>query len=220
MTLDVHVHLLEAGEVEPGSAAGVLPAEEIARAEGFREEAHRARFLARRVWMRRVLGSYVGMRPRDLPLRFNRFGKPELPGGSIGFSLSHSDGKAMLAVALGADLGCDLEQVDPGLVDTWGLQELLHPEEARAIASLASAEKVEAFYGCWTCKEAFVKALGVGLSMALDEFQVRLRPGRAPRLGPGCEGWTVRTFDPWPGFKAAVVAPGEDWRLSLMRPAA
>jgi 4'-phosphopantetheinyl transferase len=83
------------------------------------------------------------------------------------------------------------------------------------LRSLPLNEQTEAFFNCWTRKEAYIKAVGHGFSIALDSFDVSLAPGEPAALRRGCEGWSVHSFEPLAGFQAAVVAQGTNWRLSF-----
>ncbi len=91
--------------------------------------------------------------------------------------------------------------------------------EIRALRALAPGEQTQAFFNCWTRKEAYIKARGYGLSLALDSFDVSLCPDEKATLLRGCAGWSVESFEPAPGFQAAVVAPGADWRVRFAGPA-
>jgi 4'-phosphopantetheinyl transferase len=86
--------------------------------------------------------------------------------------------------------------------------------------SIAAEQRDAAFFACWTRKEAFIKAVGEGLSMPLDRFDVTLRPGEPARLlatrGDPAQAsrWTLRELDPWPGWLAALAVEGPaDWTL-------
>ena len=89
------------------------------------------------------------------------------------------------------------------------------PLERVLLSSLPPDRWVEGFFNCWTRKEAYIKALGVGLSYPLDAFDVSLAPGEPAQLMRGCDGWSVQALEPAPAFAAAVVAAGFDWTLNL-----
>ncbi len=168
----------------------MLDAAERARAQRFHFELHRRRFAHGRGMLRHVLGHMLGLAPARLRFHAGPQGKPGLDTGAIGgppgvaldFNLSHSAQWMLLGLSDGAALGVDVEVPR-------------HVPELRAIAQshFAAAERQEllsmpvewqqdAFFACWTRKEAFVKALGGGLSLPLDGFEVSLRPGEPPAL--------------------------------------
>ena len=158
---------------EPGDAV-ILDDEERARAARFRFDRDRRRFIARRAFLRRVLARYVGSDPARLRFRTSASGKPELaePGSALGFSASHADGLAVVAVSTRGVVGVDVERVRP-IPDALELARRLWTDaEYRHLASIAAPLRSAAFLGLWTRKEAHVKRLGTGLSTPLDSFDV------------------------------------------------
>jgi 4'-phosphopantetheinyl transferase len=140
-------------------------------------------------------------------------GKPRLAGRELAFNLSHSRGTALVAVTAAREVGVDVEAVRErdllGLARTY-----FAPAEQAVLASLAGPERAAAFYRCWTRKEAYLKACGMGLGLRLDSFEVTLAPGDAPALrrserAPGeVERWSFADPPAPPGFAAAVAVDG------------
>ena len=194
---------------------------ERAAGRQFRFERDRRRFVVRRGWLRALLAERLDMAPREIRFSRNRFGKPSLPQRELAFNLSHSAGKALCAVAGDRELGCDLEWRDPSLASPDLAERFFSPAERHCLAALPGDQWLAAFFNCWTRKEAYIKARGMGLSYPLDRFDVSLAPGEPARLMRGCTGWSVEAFEPASGFTAAVVAAGDDWHcrapLSLCR---
>jgi 4'-phosphopantetheinyl transferase len=158
---------------EPGDAA-ILDDEERARSERFRFDRDRRRFIARRAFLRRVLARYAGLDPARLQYRTSANGKPELatPGIGLGFSASHADGLAVVAVAPRGVVGVDVERVRP-IPDALELARHLWTDaEYRHLVSITAPLRSAAFLRIWTRKEAYVKLLGNGLSLPLDSFDV------------------------------------------------
>ena len=159
---------------EAGEA--LLNEAERARSGRFMTVLLRRRFTAARARLRSLLGTHLGRDPRSLVLVENEFGKPRLVDRpDIHFSLSHSQDRALLAVSEGLEIGADLEGVR--CVDHLGLaRRYFHPNEVAAIER--DADSRAAFFQIWTLKEAVVKALGTGLSLPLDEFEVSIAGAR------------------------------------------
>jgi 4'-phosphopantetheinyl transferase len=200
-----------------------LAPDERARAARFLFEVHRGRFLAARAFLRAVLARYLGCESVAVDFAYGPHGKPSLAGaaGALGlrFNLSHSADRALLAITRGPDLGIDLEQVR-ALTDFEQLaRRFFAPREVAALAEVPLSERERAFFTCWTRKEAYLKACGDGLARPLEGFAVALRPGEAARIldvaGDPDEAarWSLRAFDPWPGFVACVAVRGHGVQL-------
>jgi 4'-phosphopantetheinyl transferase len=218
--LDVHVWRAP-GAIDGPTAralANDLSTDERERAEQFAFAPDRTRFVAARGTMRAVLARYLARPPRALSFRYGPEGRPELAGpdeARLRFNLSHSGGVVVLAVTKAADVGIDLERVraDASLED---LGTALASEERAWLEGLREEERVRAFFTVWTCKEAYVKALGRGLSV-VDACAVRIGEGGEARLAraasedPGPRDWNFSVFDPTPDgaasrYCAAVIA--------------
>jgi 4'-phosphopantetheinyl transferase len=199
-----------------------LATDERARAERFFFERHRKHFIAGRGLLRAVLARYLGRDAGALHFHYGPYGKPTLEaGGDLHFNLSHSGNAALLGVTRGREIGVDLEQVRTrdSLVEL--AQRFFAPAEVAALATVPAAQKEQAFFNCWTRKEAFIKASGEGLSRPLDQFTVSLRPGEPARLlavaGDPDEAarWTFQALLPWPGYAACLAVRGGVGTLRL-----
>jgi 4'-phosphopantetheinyl transferase len=200
-TAEVHVWLVPvAGAPE---CIAFLDDEERERATVFRDEAARRRFVVTHGALRLVLGRLTGT-PPDL-LRLARrcglcggtdHGKPRLPSSDLDFSISHSGGMAAIAVARGRKVGVDVERVRQRTDVMAVAGSSFSPAEQRRIESPATdEERRAAFFHCWTRKEAWLKATGLGLAGGLDTVP-----------GPG---WSIRTLRAPAGYMAAVAAEGQ-----------
>ena len=159
-----------AGEPE-GSAT--LDDDELLRAGRFLFERDRRRFVARRAFLRRILAGYAGVAPVSIRYRRSAAGKPELlDARGLAFSTSHADGLAIVAVATQGEVGVDVERMRPVAEARDLARRLFTDRESEHLGSLPPAMVSEAFLQLWTRKEAYVKALGRGLSMPLDGFEV------------------------------------------------
>jgi 4'-phosphopantetheinyl transferase len=199
--VEVHLGTLDVGEAELAHFARLIDAEERARAERFRFARDRRRFIVRRGWLRTLLGRHVGEAPERLTFTFGAYGKPELPGG-LCFSQSHSGERMMIALS-DIEVGCDIELIDETMDWRPIAESLFAPAEREALAALPEAEGRRGFFDCWARKEAFVKAIGHGLSYPLEAFTVSVTP--EARLLSGGEAWSIAALSPGPGYAGAVV---------------
>lgn len=190
---------------------GLLAPEELARSRGFRTAALREAYVAARGLLRAILGRCLGLAPAHLPLAFGSRGKPRVAlAAPLNFNLSHSGGCALYALGGDGELGVDLERIQ-AMPDAESIaRRFFSPSEVRDLLSLGSDARIDAFFRCWTRKEAYVKATGEGLALALDAFNVTLLPGAPPALdAPGDpRAWSLFEASPAAGYAAALVAEG------------
>ena len=199
--VEIHLGSIDVDYTDFARFAELISAEERARAERYRFERDRRRFIVRRGWLRTLLGRHVGEAPERLAFTFGAYGKPELPGG-LCFSQSHSGDRMMIALS-DIEVGCDIEKIDD-LMDWRPIAEsLFAPAERAALAVLPEVEGRQAFFECWARKEAFVKAVGHGLSYPLEAFTVSVTP--EARLLSGGEAWSIAALSPGEGYVGAVV---------------
>ncbi len=155
---------------------------------------------------------------------YSNYGKPlvanEDNGNDLRFNLTHSHGLALLAVTRGRDIGIDVEYLRDMERDGELLAErFFSPRETAALRSLPPELRREAFFHCWTRKEAYIKANGKGLSLPLDEFDVSLHPGEQAALlatqhdPDDARRWSMRSLLPADGYIAALTVEGPSWRL-------
>jgi 4'-phosphopantetheinyl transferase len=198
----------------------LLSHDERDRAQRFRFERDRARYQAGRGATRVILASYLDEPPQSLAFGYGEFGKPHLPASGLHFNLSHSGATALLAVTHRAEVGVDLE-LEPVDFDVEELAgRFFSPGEVAELASVAPGDRPRAFLHCWTRKEAFIKARGDGLQLALDSFDVSLKPALSAVLRrtawddeePG--QWTIRDVsDARQGYVGAVAIRATDIRV-------
>lgn len=209
-----------------GYAALVAP-DERERMERFRFERDRRRFGVARGVLRLLIGRYLETDPRRVVFRYESHGKPALSGElaerGLRFNVSHSGEMALYAFARERELGVDVEEVRP-MEDGLDIAERFFSQaEVAAFRALPAEVRDEAFFNCWTRKEAYIKAVGEGLSFPLHVFDVSLAPGEPARLIASrdprqAERWSLRELpDPAPGYRAAVVAEGTGWELACWR---
>ena len=201
-----------------------LDDDEQERAGRFRFERDRIRFVARRLLLRRVLSDYVGVAPGMIHYRTSPMGRPELePACGVSFSASHSDGLATIAVARGRLVGVDVERVRP-IEDALDLGlRFYSPGEYEHLRTTTEAGRSRAFLELWTQKEAYVKAIGAGMSMPFNEFDVLHRgDGRPERLRETTGGlsFVFESLHGLPGFVGSVAVSGSGVTLDHVTPMA
>lgn len=157
--------------------AQLLSDEECTRASKFRFPADRQRYVASHIALRQALAEYTGLHHAALQLATGSFGKPSLSGHTrTQFSLSHSQGLALIAVGGRGPLGADVELLRPVPDAAVLAAEHFTAREQQALAALPAQERDKAFLTCWTRKEACLKAIGVGLLLSPQSFEVGLEP--------------------------------------------
>jgi 4'-phosphopantetheinyl transferase len=212
------------GRAEHGALLEWLDDDERARAGRFRFERDRIRFVARRLLLRQVLSGYLGLAPAMVCYRTSPMGRPELqPAAGVTFSVSHSDGLAIVAVARGRLVGVDVERVRP-IADGLDLARgFFAPREYEHLRTTTEAGRSRAFLELWTRKESYVKAIGAGMSMPFDEFDVLDRDDRRPEpLGETTAGmpFAFASLDGLPGYVGSVAVSGSSVTLNHMTPMA
>jgi 4'-phosphopantetheinyl transferase len=188
-----------------------LASEERDRANRFRTAALQAAFIIARGTLRAILGRCLNLPPAAVPLDYGERGKPRVAGSHpLRFNLSHSGGRALYALSLDREMGVDLEQICPMTDCELIAQRFFSAGEIRDLLSLPPGQRNEAFFTCWTRKEAYIKACGEGLSLALDCFRVSLLPFEPPLLEAPADPrvWSLFDASPGPGYAAALVAEG------------
>jgi len=221
LEVDISTWSLDVHTDERLRLTAFLDDEERARATRFVHPEFANRWSVARGRLRELLGARLNIPPADLHFRYGRHGKPELDSvGSLTFNLSHTGDLAALAIAPRGEIGVDIELMRPlhepvaelyfSHAENWMLRD--HPQY----------ERQAAFYRCWTCKEAFVKAIATGLATPLHAFDVSFMFNEPPRL-LRLEGipeeparWTFWQFQPRPDCMGAVAvrAPHARFRLN------
>ena len=197
-----------------------LAPEEKTRAEQFHFPKDRAHFVAARGALRDILSRYLDRDPASLQFSYGPSGKPALVCGAeaqeLRFNLSHSCELALYGVTRSGEIGIDVERIAPEDARERVAERFFSPQEVVSLRALPARLQPQAFFNCWTRKEAYVKARGGGLRIPLDSFDVSLIPGARAAFLRGVESyWSLRELLPAPDYAAAVVAEGRDWPLRL-----
>jgi 4'-phosphopantetheinyl transferase len=192
----------------------VLDAEERERAARFHFERDRERYIVARGVLRRLLSAYLGT--SQFALTTNKFGKPFLqpPHDALHFNVSHSRDLALFGFTRVSEIGVDVETIRPDFTTQEIANRFFAPDEAATLAQLRESERAGAFFNCWTRKEAYIKARGVGLSLGLSTFAVTLKPGEAAALvrvdndSDAPTRWTMLDLDVGTDYRVAVAFEG------------
>jgi 4'-phosphopantetheinyl transferase len=191
----------------------LLSADERERSARFVFERDRNRFVASRAILRLIIARYRSMKPAEIVLAYDSYGKPSLSPdqnlNGLSFNLAHSGDRAVYAFARNVQVGIDIEQLRNDLPVLELAERFFSPRERTALRSLPKDERREAFFRCWTRKEAYLKALGQGLSVPLERFTVSAKPDESPiLLEPLPSGnppdWTILDIPADTGFTAAL----------------
>ncbi len=154
----------------------LLSPDETARAHRFRFESDRNNFIIARGTVRELLGQYLTIPPGELRFAYSAFGRPFVADfnapTAFDFNISHSGGMALMAFSMGHRIGIDVEKVRQDFATDEIADRFFSSSEYAALRGLPEDERHAAFFRCWTRKEAFIKALGEGLSHPLDQFDV------------------------------------------------
>ena len=198
----------------------LLSADERVRARRFYFDQDRCAYTVARSVLRLLIGHYQGCRPAAVEFYQGKHGKPAMLGGGLEFNISHSHGIGLLAFARGRDIGVDVEKINPRTVSDPLAKRSFSAWEYEQFTALPRNQRSQAFYRCWTRKEAFIKALGMGLAFPLNSFDVSLHPDQDARLiriegsDEKASKWTMEALAPCRDYLGAVVAGGHGWHLS------
>ena len=192
--------------------AGLLSEDECRRAERFRAGLLRDRYIAGRGMLRILLGRYLRTDPASFSLSYQVHGKPELgspwEARAVEFNLAHSHELAVYAFTRGSPIGIDVECIRPMANAAELLERFFSPEEVQQWQQIPAERQLRAFFQGWTRKEAWLKAVGSGLSFPLNQFCVSLDdPARVLSIrGDSAEAarWWLESCEPRDGCVAAV----------------
>lgn len=229
-TVDIWRAPLDVPAAEESALGRFLSAEECERAQQIQVVEKRREFIVARGVLRVILGRYLQADPASLEIGRGPKGKPYLlhspPGFDLRFNLSHSRELSLCVVALGRDVGIDVEQVRSEWAGDDVARRFFSEKEIQALQRLPDERKLAGFFRCWTSKEAFVKARGDGLGYPLDTFEVEVTPD-APAALLSARGhpeepsrWVLQALDVGAGYAAVCAVEGvpAEWRLWVWNP--
>jgi 4'-phosphopantetheinyl transferase len=150
----------------------ILSLDEKNRAERFKFPIHQNRFTAARTILRRILSQYLNQSPSSLQFSYTQYGKPYLANTPLYFNVSHAGQWAVYAISLQEKTGIDIEHISIDREIAGIAERFFSDYENEKLQQIAADKKIAAFFQIWTCKEAFIKAVGQGLSFPLKNFDV------------------------------------------------
>ena len=198
-----------------------LSADEAGRAARFHFPADRNRYIVAHGCLRDILARYLNCQPARLVFSTNDYGKPALQGYELEFNLSHSGDFALVAITQARRIGIDVERIRSDMEHESIARRFFSQNEALEWMTLPPEQRPIAFFNCWTRKEAYIKAQGLGLSLPLESFDVSLDPDgpallRATRPDPEeAARWRLLSLEVDPCYAAAVAVErnGLEFRL-------
>jgi 4'-phosphopantetheinyl transferase len=203
----------------------VLSTDEQQKADRFHFALDRTRHVVGRGVLRTILARCTSTKAEQLCFEYSTFGKPRLAAGSteipLQFNVSHSSDLILIVLTIGRAVGIDVERTRTDLDVERIAASFFSPHERLALLSLPAQSRFDAFFDCWTRKEAYIKAVGDGLSLPLDQFDVCFLPGQEPRLlatrpDPAeARRWVIQALDVGPCYRAAVAVEGAGWQLKM-----
>lgn len=203
--------------------SAVLSADELDRASRFRFDQDRNRFVAAKGILRLLVAGLLRIEPASVRFEMGKHGKPFLGAGEFEFNISHSDRLAVFAFSKSSAVGVDVECVSRKVEYKSVAEKFFCKAEFEKLVSLPPAQLELGFFNCWTRKEAFIKAVGEGLSYPLDRFEVTLKPDEEAvfieieGITPQPHEWGLRSFVPEEGFVGALAVNGEIQSLVCRR---
>lgn len=201
------VHLIgysvEAQQVDPLVLA-CLSELEKERAYQFKFKKHQQRYILFHAFLRNVLAAYTGIPAHLLEFAYTLKNKPYLKNmPELQFNLSHSKTEGMIAISLQAQVGVDIEKQETKDISELAAR-FLSSSEVAYLNALPAALRTESFYEIWVHKEAFIKAIGLGLSHNLKKFVIGIRPSRLIQADDyHIADWTIQAFNWKPGYVGA-----------------
>jgi 4'-phosphopantetheinyl transferase len=204
---------LDEPELDAANFRPLLNTAECARADRYRFDRDRNRFTTTRGVLRTLLERYTGVNKTKLEFIFSKHDKPALDPNTcdqrIEFNVSHSGSLALIGFTPDHPIGVDVEQTERPVTQDKIAERFFSPDEVARLRQLPEADRNEAFFRCWTRKEAFIKAHGDGLSLPLDSFSVTLGPDEPPRLirfdgKPSAECWSITALGVGEGYAGAA----------------
>jgi 4'-phosphopantetheinyl transferase len=213
---EVHVwrESLDLSTLQDKRLLGILSSDELVRAGRLRFERDQKRFIAARGILRIILGRYLGENPHKIHFEYTSNGKPVLtnnPGyDTLHFNLSHSDALALYAVTRGRNIGIDIERVRDDVAVEQIAQKFFSQDEISSLERIHKRKRNELFFKYWTRKEAYLKAMGEGISFPMEQFDVSLISERvlSPVIYKGdkteSSRWYVQDLFPGCGYAAAI----------------
>lgn len=171
-----------------------------------------------------LISRYQAIPPAEIQFSYGAYGKPELVTPTaqdpFNFNVAHSGGLGLYGFTRVGEIGVDVELIQPEFTGDDIAQRFFSPAECACLSEISAELRHEAFFKCWTRKEAFIKAIGIGLTLPLNQFDVTLSPGEPAQLlrtrwdESEAARWSLQAIDVGPDYAAAVAVAGHGWQLT------
>ncbi len=200
-----------------------LSADELAKSARFHFENDRRRYVVARSGLRLILGRYLALQPESIRFQYADNGKPSLTADvtpPLFFNLAHSGELAIYAFTRIGEIGVDVELIQSDFTGDEIATRFFSASEVDRLQQVQATERHRAFFDCWTRKEAFIKATGIGLSLPLDQFDVTLTPGEPAALlrtqwdENEARKWSLRALDLGQHYAGAVALRAHGWEVA------
>lgn len=197
----------------------ILNNTEKERSDKFHFKTDRKRYITTKALLKIILAQTLSTEPGQINFEFNKYGKPLIKNSnSPHFNVSHSADIGIIAITDVASIGVDVEKYRKRMNSPKVAKRFFSEKEAKAFLSLPHEQRLQGFFNCWTRKEAFIKALGLGLAMPLRDFDVTLKPGEETilehviRNGEHAEDWTLKNIPLENDYAAAFAVKAKIFR--------
>ena len=199
--------------------------DEVSRANRYHRPGDRRHYLVAHGVLRELLAGYTGKEPGEITFAQTGVGKPFLSMGRsalpIRFSLAHSGDYAVVAITLSAEIGIDIEKIDPSLRVEGLVERFFSPDEIIELRTIPPAERNSAFFSAWVRKEAYIKARGEGIINRLHQFTVAMSLEGMPLLlsdsldPSACLLWRVHDLNIAAGYACALATKPEGKQINV-----
>jgi len=212
---------LEADENTLRSLSNNLSTDELFRANRFNSGLHRRRFIVARSTLRILISRYLNCEISSIELITDAKGKPSVkkPTTELTFNVSHSHELALYGFGSSRAIGIDVERVRTDVSELAIAKRFFSTDEIEKIENLSEKDRRKGFFSCWTRKEAYLKARGVGIGGGLKSFSVTCGYDEEVRLikGAGVENWEMLALIPDSKYTAAICVEGKGFEISCRR---
>lgn len=181
LKMQIEIFILDQSTATTADDWGDLSPDEVLRANKYHFEEDQKKFVRRRSALRQILAKRLGKHPRSISFEYSKLGKPQLArefSGKLYFNVSHSRDFAIIGIGMSGQIGVDIEYLDSDVDSDLISKRFFATPEISEIMSSETRHKTDAFFRHWTIKEAFIKAIGKGLTFPLNEVIVQSSEGR------------------------------------------
>jgi 4'-phosphopantetheinyl transferase len=221
-TNQIHVWRATLGrsKKELAELSGMLNPQEKERADKFIAKNAKNNFIVARGILRNLLANYLSTEPQKLSFQQNQYGKIRIEASELQFNISHSCDLALFAFTLKHPIGVDIEFIRDDFDFIPIAQRFFSAKENLDLLALPTDQQLQAFFNCWSRKEAFIKAVGTGVFCALNEFSVEVSDKKEGRLQIqftsaefNSKDWSLEALDPMEGYAGAFATPQDGYEI-------